>query len=226
MENLEKSREEYIVKKSGQDLPYGFLGFSPGPRGFKAPPAKSRSQTAICVLTKSTVSMWTDLTNVCRLYEYDFICPLPWRPRRRGSISRRYTLITPARCIAKQLDREGLLLNPPRWPAQDRGLQKIVVTNMSDSLSGCIKAVLETFYCEAVNESPDDVTNLKMHVFEIMSSAGDPRDHVSFGRHFYRLTPTILSRMFSFISRGWNLEPFTLTHCGLGAANGRLHTTA
>ncbi|GBP55334.1 hypothetical protein EVAR_43089_1 [Eumeta japonica] len=25
----------------GPDLPYGFLGFSPGPRGFKGPPAKS-----------------------------------------------------------------------------------------------------------------------------------------------------------------------------------------
>ncbi|GBP56063.1 hypothetical protein EVAR_43825_1 [Eumeta japonica] len=30
----------------GPDLPYGFLGFSPGPRGFKAPPAKS-SQSKI-----------------------------------------------------------------------------------------------------------------------------------------------------------------------------------
>ncbi|GBP64432.1 hypothetical protein EVAR_19884_1 [Eumeta japonica] len=33
---IDKSRTD-----SGPDLPYGFLGFSPGPREFKGPPAKS-----------------------------------------------------------------------------------------------------------------------------------------------------------------------------------------
>ncbi|GBP88286.1 hypothetical protein EVAR_100128_1 [Eumeta japonica] len=32
-----------IVELSGPDQPYGFLGFSPGPRGFKGPPANSRA---------------------------------------------------------------------------------------------------------------------------------------------------------------------------------------
>ncbi|GBP73203.1 hypothetical protein EVAR_54937_1 [Eumeta japonica] len=34
------------------DLPYGFLGFSPGPRGFKRPPAKS-SQSKIDDMLKN-----------------------------------------------------------------------------------------------------------------------------------------------------------------------------
>ncbi|GBP15782.1 hypothetical protein EVAR_93963_1 [Eumeta japonica] len=34
-----------LTIESGPDLPYGFLGFSPGPRGFKGPPAKSKCDT-------------------------------------------------------------------------------------------------------------------------------------------------------------------------------------
>ncbi|GBP87888.1 hypothetical protein EVAR_63827_1 [Eumeta japonica] len=33
-----------IILASGPDLPNSFLGFSPGPRGFKGPPAKSKSK--------------------------------------------------------------------------------------------------------------------------------------------------------------------------------------
>ncbi|GBP73983.1 Lariat debranching enzyme [Eumeta japonica] len=40
------------VQGAGPDLPYGFLGFSPGPRGFKGPPAKS-SQTKIDGMRKN-----------------------------------------------------------------------------------------------------------------------------------------------------------------------------
>ncbi|GBP83695.1 hypothetical protein EVAR_57095_1 [Eumeta japonica] len=36
----------------GPDLPYGFLSFSPGPRGFKGPPAKS-SQSEIDDIRKN-----------------------------------------------------------------------------------------------------------------------------------------------------------------------------
>ncbi|GBP24364.1 Venom carboxylesterase-6 [Eumeta japonica] len=43
---------ELLVKHAGPALPYGFLGFSPGPRGFKEPPAKS-SQSKIDDMRKS-----------------------------------------------------------------------------------------------------------------------------------------------------------------------------
>ncbi|GBP08227.1 hypothetical protein EVAR_73373_1 [Eumeta japonica] len=44
----------------GPDLPYGFLGFSPGPRGFQGPPAKSKR---ICISTDYP------MTNACsKLY--------------------------------------------------------------------------------------------------------------------------------------------------------------
>ncbi|GBP59616.1 hypothetical protein EVAR_45984_1 [Eumeta japonica] len=33
----------------GPDLPYGFLGFSPGPREFKGPTAKSRNDDTVSV---------------------------------------------------------------------------------------------------------------------------------------------------------------------------------
>ncbi|GBP54990.1 hypothetical protein EVAR_34464_1 [Eumeta japonica] len=35
-----------FVCHTGPDLPYGFLGFSPGPRGFKGPPAKLNQRFA------------------------------------------------------------------------------------------------------------------------------------------------------------------------------------
>ncbi|GBP29847.1 hypothetical protein EVAR_20176_1 [Eumeta japonica] len=38
------------LEKPGPDLLYGFLGFSPEPRGFKGPPAKSRLPK-LCVVT-------------------------------------------------------------------------------------------------------------------------------------------------------------------------------
>ncbi|GBP12845.1 Egl nine homolog 1 [Eumeta japonica] len=42
------------LSRAGPDLPYGFLGFSPGPRGFKEPLAKSR-QSEIDEMRKNSV---------------------------------------------------------------------------------------------------------------------------------------------------------------------------